>query len=50
MTSNTYFERHVDYMIEVFNGLRYNEDGEVVESASRTVPIDEEFFGKFLTT
>jgi len=47
MTSNNNFERYVDYMIEVFNGLRYDEDGEVVKSASRTVPIDEEFFGKF---
>jgi hypothetical protein len=46
MASNS-FEQHVDYMIEIFNGLRYDVNGEIVESASRTVPIDEDFFKNF---
>jgi len=47
MTSNNNSEMYVDYMIEIFNGLRYDDEREVVETASRTVPVDEEFIGKF---
>ncbi len=47
MTSYYTLEQHVDYMIEAINGVRYDEDGEVVSTASRTVPVAKDFFVKF---
>ena len=47
MTTNNSFEVRVYSMIEVFNGLRYDEDGELVERASRVVSFDVESLGRF---
>lgn len=47
MTSNIRIQQYVDYIINVINGLRYDEDGEIVEEASRTMKLDEDFFNMF---
>lgn len=47
MTSSENSEQYVDFMIERFNRLRYDEDGEVVRSAEEVVSMDHEFFSRF---